>query len=79
MPASFRQAVLDRCLLKQFEAGKRSTRSAMSQAACSASLPEDSGVSIAPRGRGPYAAHFAMPGSWFGEVRPLPDSLDRVD
>ena len=29
------------------------------------------GISIAPGERGPYTAHFAMPGTWFGNRRRL--------
>jgi CRP/FNR family transcriptional regulator, cyclic AMP receptor protein len=67
-PASFRREVLDRCLLKRFKAGKPIYSTGDEPGGMFGIVAGSLGVSIAPRGRGPYIAHFAMPGSWFGEV-----------
>lgn len=67
-PVPFRGAVLDRCLLEKFSAGKP-IYSIGDEAGGMYGLVEGGlGISMAPRERGPYTAHFAMPGTWFGEI-----------
>ena len=67
-PIPFRSAVLDRCLLEKFSAGTP-VYSIGDEAGGMYGLVEGGlGISMAPRERGPYTAHFAMPGTWFGEI-----------
>ena len=65
-PTSFQCAVLDRCRLEQFDPG-----------APIYSIGDESGgmfgivclgISVAPQELGSYTAHFALPGSWFGQA-----------
>lgn len=78
MPASFRRAVLERCLLKQFEAGEPIFSIGDAPGGMFGMVAGSIGVSIAPRGQGPYTAHFAAPGSWFGEVSAFTHQPRRV-
>jgi CRP/FNR family transcriptional regulator, cyclic AMP receptor protein len=67
-PSSFRRAVLDRCLLEQFKAGTSIYSVGDKPGGMFGIVAGCVGISIAPRARGPYTAHFAMPGSWFGQA-----------
>jgi CRP/FNR family cyclic AMP-dependent transcriptional regulator len=67
-PLSFRRAVLARCLPEQFKAGARVYAVGDEPGGMFGIVSGGLGVSIAPGERGPYTAHFAMPGTWFGEV-----------
>jgi CRP/FNR family transcriptional regulator, cyclic AMP receptor protein len=67
-PASFQRAVLDRCRLEQFEAGTPIYSIGDKPDGMFGMVAGCLGVSVAPGGKAPYTAHFAMPGSWFGEV-----------
>ncbi len=60
--------VLDRCLLKDFEAGAPVYSVGDKPGGMFGVVAGSLGVSMAPKGRGPYTAHFSLPGTWFGEV-----------
>jgi CRP/FNR family transcriptional regulator, cyclic AMP receptor protein len=67
-PAAFRGAVLDRCLFQEFGAGVP-VYTIGDEAGGLYGLVEGAlGIAIAPRENGPYMGHFAMPGTWFGEI-----------
>lgn len=66
-PPSFRGAVLKRCLLEHFGAGSPIYAIGDEPGGLYGLVEGGLGISIAPRELGPYTAHFAMPGTWFGE------------
>jgi CRP-like cAMP-binding protein len=68
MPASFRRAVLDRCLLEQFAAGTPIYSVGDEPGGIFGIVKGCLGISVAPQELGPYTAHLAMPGSWFGQA-----------
>lgn len=67
-PASFRLAVLERCRLEQFAAGKSVYSIGDEPGGMFGIVTGCLGVSVAPGEEGPYTAHFGMPGTWFGEA-----------
>ena len=67
-PAGFQRAVLDRCLLERFEAGKPIYSIGDEPGGMYGIVSGSLAISVAPREMGPYTAHFATPGSWFGEI-----------
>jgi CRP/FNR family transcriptional regulator, cyclic AMP receptor protein len=67
-PPEFRQTVLDRCLLEDFEAGAVIYMVGDPPGGMYGLVSGSFGVSVAPGERGPYLAHFARPGTWFGEL-----------
>ncbi|HLG81170.1 MAG TPA: Crp/Fnr family transcriptional regulator [Bradyrhizobium sp.] len=67
-PAPFQRAVLDRCLLEQFKAGKAIYSIGDEPGGIFGIVSGCLGISVAPRERGPHTAHFATPGSWFGQA-----------
>lgn len=68
VPESFRQKVLNRCLLENFAAGAVIYSLGDPPGGMYGLASGRCGVSIAPGERGPYLVHFAMPGTWFGEL-----------
>jgi len=66
-PPSFRSSVLKRCLLEHFGAGTPIYAIGDEPGGLYGLVEGGLGISIAPRELGPYTAHFAMPGTWFGE------------
>jgi CRP/FNR family transcriptional regulator, cyclic AMP receptor protein len=77
-PLSFRRAVLDRCLREQFKAGTQVYSIGDEPGGMYGIVRGGLGVSIAPGERGPYIAHFAMPGTWFGEAAAITRQARRV-
>jgi CRP-like cAMP-binding protein len=67
-PAPFRRAVLERCRLEQFAHGKPVYSVGDKPGGMYGIVTGCLSISVAPQEQGPYAAHFAMPGTWFGEV-----------
>jgi CRP/FNR family cyclic AMP-dependent transcriptional regulator len=68
VPSQFRQKVLDRCLVEDFQAGTVIYSIGDPPGGMYGLVSGRYGVSIAPGERGPYLVHFAMPGTWFGEL-----------
>jgi CRP/FNR family transcriptional regulator, cyclic AMP receptor protein len=66
-PVSFQRAVLDRCLVERFSVGMPVFSVGDEPGGMYGLVAGGLGVSIAPREHGPYTAHFALPGTWFGE------------
>lgn len=77
-PLTFRRAVLDRCRLEQFKAGTQIYAVGDEPGGMFGLVKGGLGVSIAPGERGPYIAHFAMPGTWFGEAAAITRQPRRV-
>ncbi len=77
-PLSFRRAVLERCLREQFKAGTQVYSIGDEPGGMFGIVSGGLGVSIAPGERGPYIAHFAMPGTWFGEAAAITRQPRRV-
>jgi len=77
-PLPFRRAVLDRCLREQFKAGTQVYSIGDEAGGMFGIVSGGLGVSIAPGERGPYVAHFAMPGTWFGEAAAITRQPRRI-
>ncbi len=67
-PASFQAAVLDRCRLQSFKTGQSIYMVGDPPGGMFGLVTGGVGISIAPGERGPYFAHLARPGTWFGEA-----------
>lgn len=67
-PSGFRQIVLNRCKLQKFEAGATIYAVGDPAGGMYGLVRGSLALSIAPGERGPYVAHFATPGTWFGEA-----------
>ena len=67
MPAPFQRAVLDRCRLEQFKAGTPIYRIGDEPGGMFGIVSGSLAITLAPRELGPYTAHLALPGSWFGQ------------
>jgi CRP/FNR family transcriptional regulator, cyclic AMP receptor protein len=66
-PESFRQAVLDRCVMQRVEAGATIYATGDPPGGMYGLVSGAFRVSVAQGERGPYFAHFFGPGDWFGE------------
>ncbi len=66
-PPSFRILVLDRCRLEGFKAGQCIFMAGDPPGGMFGLVAGGLGIAIAPGERGPYFAHLATPGTWFGE------------
>ena len=67
-PESFRRTVIERCRLEQFAAGTPVYSIGDEPGGMFGIVAGCLGVSVAPGEEGPYTAHFAMPGTWFGQA-----------
>jgi CRP/FNR family transcriptional regulator, cyclic AMP receptor protein len=67
-PVAFQCAVLDRCLLEKFKPGTPIYSIGDEPGGMFGIVAGNLGISVAPREQGPYTAHFATPGSWFGQA-----------
>jgi CRP/FNR family transcriptional regulator, cyclic AMP receptor protein len=77
-PLSFRRAVLERSSREQFKAGTRVYSIGDEPGGMFGIVSGGLAVSIAPGEQGPYIAHFAMPGTWFGEAAAITRQPRRV-
>ena len=66
-PPSFQEVALDRCRLEEFKAGQSIFMAGDPPGGMYGLVAGGLGISIAPGERGPYFAHLATPGTWFGE------------
>lgn len=78
MPESFQRDVLDRCRLQRFKAGEFVYVIGDPPGGMFGLVAGGLSISVAPRQRGPYFAHSARPGSWFGEAAALTGQPRRV-
>ena len=67
-PVAFQCAVLDRCLLEKFRPGIPIYAVGDEPGGMYGIVAGALGVSVATAKQGVYTAHFALPGSWFGET-----------
>jgi CRP/FNR family transcriptional regulator, cyclic AMP receptor protein len=67
-PGSFRQLVLGRCQLQELKAGAKIYSVGDPPGGMFGLVSGGLAISIAPRERGPFLAHFAQPGTWLGEA-----------
>lgn len=67
-PAAFRGALLERCVLQEFATGAPVYTIGDEAGGLYGLVDGALGIAIAPRENGPYTGHFAMPGSWFGQI-----------
>jgi CRP-like cAMP-binding protein len=77
-PTSFQRAVLDRCQLEQFKAGTPIYSIGDKPRGMFGIVAGCLGISVARGEGGHYTAHFAMPGSWFGEVAAFTRKPQRI-
>ncbi len=77
-PEPFRRIVLDRCKLQQFKAGAAIYSVGDPPGGMYGLVAGSFALSIAPGERGPYVAHFARPGAWFGEAAAFTEQPRRI-
>ena len=77
-PPPFRQTVLDRCKLETFRAGATVYSVGDPPGGMYGLATGSFAVSVAPGERGPYVAHFARPGTWFGEAAAFTEQPSRI-
>src|SRR5271165_682689 len=68
VPPPFRRGVLDRCKLQEYNDGATIYSVGDPPGGMYGLVRGSLGISIAPGERGPYVAHFAQPGTWFGDA-----------
>ncbi len=78
VPAPFRQTVLERCQLQEFRAGVTIYSVGDPPGGMFGLVAGKLTISVAPGERGPYIAHFAQPGTWFGEGPAFTEQPRRV-
>jgi CRP-like cAMP-binding protein len=77
-PPSFQRTVMDRCRLQHFAAGDPVYTVGDPPGAMFGLVTGGLAISIAPGEHGPTFAHFAQPGSWFGEASAITGQPRRV-
>jgi CRP/FNR family cyclic AMP-dependent transcriptional regulator len=77
-PKSFQHDVLDRCHLQFSKSGEFIYHVNDPPGGMFGLVTGGLSVSIAPGERGPYFAHFAQPGTWFGEAAAITGQARRV-
>lgn len=78
VPRSFRQIVLDRCKLQEYKDGATIYSVGDPPGGMYGLIRGNLAISIAPGERGPYVAHFAQPGTWFGEAAAFTEQPRRI-
>ena len=77
-PPPFRQTVLERCKLQELKAGATIYSVGDPPGGMFGLVRGSFALSIAPGERGPYVAHFARPGTWFGEAAAFTEQPRRI-
>ena len=77
-PPPFRKIVLDRCKLEKFKAGATIYSVGDPPGGMYGLVRGNLAISIAPGERGPFIAHFAQPGTWFGEAAAFTEQPRRI-
>jgi CRP-like cAMP-binding protein len=77
-PPPFQRAVLDRCQLQSFKAGQSIYMLGDPTGGMFGLVSGGLAISVAPGERGPYFAHLAKPGTWFGEAAAMTRQPRRV-
>ena len=78
MPPLFRRTVLDRCKLQEFKAAATIYSVGDPPGGMNGLVAGSFALSIAPGERGPYVAHFARAGTWFGEAAAFTEQPRRI-
>ncbi len=78
VPPTFRKTVLERCKVQEFKAGGTIYSVGDPPGGMYGIVHGNLALSIAPGERGPYVAHFVMPGTWLGEGSALTEQPRRV-
>ncbi len=77
-PPPFRQTVLARCKLEALKAGATIYSVGDPPGGMYGLVRGSFAISVAPGERGPYVAHFARPGMWFGEAAAFTEQPRRI-
>jgi CRP/FNR family cyclic AMP-dependent transcriptional regulator len=77
-PSSFQRAVLDRCRLEQYKSGTQIYSIGDKPRGMYGIVAGCLGISVSRGEQGDFIAHFAIPGSWFGEVSAFTREPQRV-
>src|SRR5271166_2420831 len=77
-PPPFRETVLARCKLDALKAGATIYSVGDPPGGMYGLVRGNFALSIAPGERGPYVAHFARPGTWFGEAAAFTEQPRRI-
>jgi CRP/FNR family cyclic AMP-dependent transcriptional regulator len=77
-PPAFQRSVLDRCQLQIFATGAAIYASGDPPGGMFGLVSGGLGITIAPNEIGPYFAHFAWPGTWFGEAAAITGQPRRI-
>ena len=77
-PKSFQDEVVDTCRLQSFDAGQTIYRVGDPPGGMYGLVPGSVAISIAPGEQGPYFAHLARPGTWFGEAAAITQQPRRI-
>jgi CRP/FNR family cyclic AMP-dependent transcriptional regulator len=77
-PPPFRQTVLERCKLQEAKAGATIYSVGDPPGGMFGLVRGNLAISVAPGERGPFVAHFARPGTWFGEAAAFTEQPRRV-
>jgi CRP/FNR family transcriptional regulator, cyclic AMP receptor protein len=77
-PPTFQRIVLDRSQLQTFETGAPVYALGDPPGGMYGLVSGGLGITIAPNEIGPYFAHFARPGTWFGEAAALTGQPRRI-
>ncbi len=77
-PPSFQHSVLERCRLRHYKRGESIYSAGDTSSDMFGLIVGALAISVAPGERGPYVAHFARPGSWYGEAASITGQPRRV-
>jgi CRP/FNR family transcriptional regulator, cyclic AMP receptor protein len=77
-PPPFQGVVLERCRLQGFKAGQNIFMAGDPPGGMYGLVSGGLAISIAPGERGPYFAHLARPGTWFGESSAITQKPRRI-
>jgi len=77
-PPSFRKSVLDHCKFQEANAGATIYSVGDPPGGMFGLVRGIFALSFAPGERGPYVAHFARPGTWFGEAAAFTEQPRRI-
>ena len=78
MPPAFQASVLDRCRSQRFVPGEPVYSIGDPPGGMFGMMSGGVAISVSPGKQGPYVAHFARPGSWFGEAAAITGQPRRV-
>jgi CRP/FNR family transcriptional regulator, cyclic AMP receptor protein len=77
-PSAFQRSILDRCQLQTFSTGAAIYALGDPPGGMFGLVSGGLGITIAPNEIGPYFAHYARPGTWFGEAAAITGQPRRI-